>query len=395
MAETFVWLLAVVGLCLLAGWQLHRRSSDASRRRERRPVATTQMPPNSVVDESRLLAVDELRVSEEVHAADRHDADEQEQAEQQRLLAEFEAAQRAQDGTTQSAQDEQAAADAARAEEEQLAAIYAEAQREAERQAEEQRLRDELESARRAEAERAEAERIEAARIEVERIEAERAEAERIEAERIEAERVEAERLERQRIEAERVEQERIAAEAHAEAQRQAEQQQRLRAEFEAAQRAEQEAAQRAWAEQQALAATQAATPPRVLVVDDSKVVRIKTGRLLAQHQIQVAYAVDGVDAVQQLHDAVPDLVITDVEMPGMDGFELTRHIRADARTARLPVIMITAADDRHREHAEAVGVSVLLGKPYGEDALIAHIRHALGHGAALPAQAELQDALA
>jgi PleD family two-component response regulator len=370
MAETFVWLLAVVGLCLLAGWQLHRRSSDASRRRERRPVATTQMPPNSVVDESRLLAVDELRVSEEVHAADRHDADEQEQAEQQRLLAEFEAAQRAQDGTTQSAQDEQAAADAARAEEEQLAAIYAEAQREAERQAEEQRLRDELESARRAEAERAEAERIEAARIE-------------------------AERLERQRIEAERVEQERIAAEAHAEVQRQIEQQQRLRAEFEAAQRAEQEAAQRAWAEQQALAATQAATPPRVLVVDDSKVVRIKTGRLLAQHQIQVAYAVDGVDAVQQLHDAVPDLVITDVEMPGMDGFELTRHIRADARTARLPVIMITAADDRHREHAEAVGVSVLLGKPYGEDALIAHIRHALGHGAALPAQAELQDALA
>jgi PleD family two-component response regulator len=380
MAETFVWLLAVVGLCLLAGWQLHRRSSDASRRRERRPVATTQMPPNSVVDESRLLAVDELRVSEEVHAADRHDADEQEQAEQQRLLAEFEAAQRAQDGTTQSAQDEQAAADAARAEEEQLAAIYAEAQREAERQAEEQRLRDELESARRAEAERAEAERIEAARIE---------------AERAEAERVEAERLERQRIEAERVEQERIAAEAHAEVQRQIEQQQRLRAEFEAAQRAEQEAAQRAWAEQQALAATQAATPPRVLVVDDSKVVRIKTGRLLAQHQIQVAYAVDGVDAVQQLHDAVPDLVITDVEMPGMDGFELTRHIRADARTARLPVIMITAADDRHREHAEAVGVSVLLGKPYGEDALIAHIRHALGHGAALPAQAELQDALA
>lgn len=393
MAEAFVWLLAVAGLCLLAGWQLHRRRSDAPRRRQRQPVATTQMPPNSVVDESRLLAVDELRGAEQGRAADQRAADEQEQAEQQRLLAEFEAAQRAQDGAAPPAPDEQATADAARNEEEQLAAIYAEAQR----QAEEQRLRDEFEAAQRAQAERAEAERAQAARVEAERIEqqrieAERAEAERIESERIEAERFEAERLERQRIEAERIEaqrieQARLAAAAHAEALRQTEQQ-RLHAELEAAQRAELEAAQRAQAEQPAL-------PPRVLVVDDSKVVRIKTGRLLAQHQVQVAYAVDGLDAVQQLRDAVPDLVITDVEMPGMDGFELTRHIRDDARTARLPVIMITAADDRHREHAEAVGVSVLLGKPYAEDALIAHIRQALAQDAALPPQPELQDALA
>ena len=67
-------------------------------------------------------------------------------------------------------------------------------------------------------------------------------------------------------------------------------------------------------------------------------------------------------------------MLITDVEMPGIDGFELTRHIRGNPHTAMLPVIMITAADDRHREHADAAGVSVLLGKPYSEDALIAKL---------------------
>ena len=119
-----------------------------------------------------------------------------------------------------------------------------------------------------------------------------------------------------------------------------------------------------------------------VLVADDSKVVRIKTGRLLAQHHYQVAYASDGLDAVQQMQAQLPDVLITDVEMPGLDGFELTRQLRADPQTAQLPVIMITAADDRHREQADAAGVSVLLGKPYPEDALIAHIRQALGQDA-------------
>jgi CheY-like chemotaxis protein len=112
-----------------------------------------------------------------------------------------------------------------------------------------------------------------------------------------------------------------------------------------------------------------------VLVVDDSKVVRVKTGRLLAQHSYQVAYAVDGQDAAQQLTATRPDLVITDVAMPGMDGFALTQLIRSQAATADLPVIMITGADDRHLTQAEAAGVSVLLGKPYSEAELLAHVR--------------------
>ena len=116
-----------------------------------------------------------------------------------------------------------------------------------------------------------------------------------------------------------------------------------------------------------------------VMVADDSKVVRVKTGRLLAQHRYRVAYAVDGLDAARQMQDCVPDVVITDVEMPGMDGFELTRHVRQNPLTAHIPIIMITAADDKHRDGAQRAGVTVLLGKPYPEDALIEHIRLAMG----------------
>jgi len=135
-----------------------------------------------------------------------------------------------------------------------------------------------------------------------------------------------------------------------------------------------------------ALAAAQSAatlvakTPAQtlVMVADDSKIVRVKTGRLLALHQYRVTFATDGLDAVNQMRTSMPDVVITDVDMPGMDGFELTRHVRKNPLTAHIPVIMITAADDKHRLDADRAGVSVLLGKPYPEDELIAHIRRAM-----------------
>jgi CheY-like chemotaxis protein len=114
------------------------------------------------------------------------------------------------------------------------------------------------------------------------------------------------------------------------------------------------------------------------MVADDSKLVRITTGRLLARHHYQVSYATDGLDAAQQLQATIPDVVITDVEMPGMDGFELTRHVRENPLTAHIPVIMITAADDRHRDDARRAGVSKLLGKPYPEQELIDTIRNAM-----------------
>ena len=119
------------------------------------------------------------------------------------------------------------------------------------------------------------------------------------------------------------------------------------------------------------------------MVADDSKVARIKTGRLLVQHHYRVCYANDGDDAARQIEAERPDLIITDNEMPGMDGFQLTRHVRGNPRTAHIPVIMVTAADDRHRELADASGVSVLMGKPYEDDALIAYIHAAIGQTAA------------
>ncbi len=150
------------------------------------------------------------------------------------------------------------------------------------------------------------------------------------------------------------------------------------------AQPAERRALERPAAEVVKPLAAGAATAPKspentvVMIADDSKVVRIKTGRLLAQHRYKVALATDGVDAAHQIQAKLPDVVIIDVEMPGMDGFQLTRRLRRNPATAHIPIIMITSADDKYRESAKRSGVDVLMGKPYSEDALIGHIRSAM-----------------
>ena len=112
-----------------------------------------------------------------------------------------------------------------------------------------------------------------------------------------------------------------------------------------------------------------------VLLVDDSKMVRVKSSRLLASHGFQVVTAIDGIDALKQLENCCPDLVITDVDMPEMDGFGLVNALRGNPRTQHIPLVMITSAEDRHREEALRVGVGLVMGKPYDEPALIAHIR--------------------
>ena len=112
-----------------------------------------------------------------------------------------------------------------------------------------------------------------------------------------------------------------------------------------------------------------------VMLVDDSRMVRVKSSRLLAAHGFQVVTAVDGIDALKQLENCCPDLVITDVDMPGMDGFGLVNALRGTPRTQHIPLVMITSAEDRHREEALRVGVGLVMGKPYDEPALIAHIR--------------------
>lgn len=114
-----------------------------------------------------------------------------------------------------------------------------------------------------------------------------------------------------------------------------------------------------------------------VMVADDSKVVRVKTSRLLAQFGYRVVLAEDGTQAAQLIEHELPVVLITDVEMPGMDGFELTRHVRAHPRAAGIPIIMITSADDRLKQAAAEAGVTLVLGKPYPEEQLIACIENA------------------
>ncbi|MFH0934190.1 MAG: response regulator, partial [Pseudomonadota bacterium] len=114
---------------------------------------------------------------------------------------------------------------------------------------------------------------------------------------------------------------------------------------------------------------------PVVMVVDDSLTVRKITGRLLARSGYQVVTAKDGLDALEQLGDMLPDVMLLDVEMPRMDGFELTKRLRQDKRTKDLPIIMITSRTaDKHRQFAFELGVNEYMGKPFQEEELLGHI---------------------
>jgi chemosensory pili system protein ChpA (sensor histidine kinase/response regulator) len=109
-----------------------------------------------------------------------------------------------------------------------------------------------------------------------------------------------------------------------------------------------------------------------VMVVDDSLTVRRVTQRLLTREGYQVVLAKDGVDALQHLQSVTPDVMLVDIEMPRMDGFDLTRNIRDDERTRDIPIIMITSRTaSKHRNYAMELGVNEYLGKPYQEDALL------------------------
>jgi chemosensory pili system protein ChpA (sensor histidine kinase/response regulator) len=114
---------------------------------------------------------------------------------------------------------------------------------------------------------------------------------------------------------------------------------------------------------------------PTVMVVDDSLTVRKITSRLLAKEGYQVVTAKDGVDALQHLQEIVPDVMLVDIEMPRMDGFELTKNVRSDPQTAHVPIIMITSRTaEKHRNYALDLGVNAYLGKPFQEDELLGHI---------------------
>ncbi|MCO7522155.1 MULTISPECIES: Hpt domain-containing protein [unclassified Pseudomonas] len=117
--------------------------------------------------------------------------------------------------------------------------------------------------------------------------------------------------------------------------------------------------------------------PLLVMVVDDSVTVRKVTSRLLERHGMSVLTAKDGVDAMALLEEHRPDVLLLDIEMPRMDGFEVATRIRRDERLKQLPIIMITSrTGQKHRDRAMAIGVNEYLGKPYQESLLLQSIAH-------------------
>jgi chemosensory pili system protein ChpA (sensor histidine kinase/response regulator) len=111
---------------------------------------------------------------------------------------------------------------------------------------------------------------------------------------------------------------------------------------------------------------------PLVMVVDDSLTVRKITSRFLEREGFRVLTAKDGVDAIEKLLEITPDVILSDIEMPRMDGFDFLRNLRSDPRLRDIPVVMITSRlADKHRAYAEELGASHYLGKPYQEEELL------------------------
>ena len=115
--------------------------------------------------------------------------------------------------------------------------------------------------------------------------------------------------------------------------------------------------------------------PICVMVVDDSVTVRKVTSRLLERQGMDVILAKDGVEAVAMLQERRPDIMLLDIEMPRMDGFEVARQIRHDERLANLPIVIISSrTGSKHQERAAELGVNRFLGKPFQENELLATI---------------------
>jgi len=127
------------------------------------------------------------------------------------------------------------------------------------------------------------------------------------------------------------------------------------------------------------LAATARLNTRRILVVDDSLSVRKGLIQLFQDAAYEVKGAGDGMEATRVIESFQPHLVCTDMEMPNMNGLELTQHLRMNESTRHLPVIMITSRSmDKHREQAMQAGVNIYVTKPYTETALLQHVHDAL-----------------
>lgn len=136
-----------------------------------------------------------------------------------------------------------------------------------------------------------------------------------------------------------------------------------------------------------AVTAVEEKTASVVMVVDDSLTMRKVLSRLLEREGHKVLVAKDGMDALQLLQEIQPDIILSDIEMPRMDGFEFSRNVRADAKTADIPIVIISSRTaDKHRKLAEEIGVNAYLGKPVQDEELIAQVSQLLGRSLATSA---------
>ena len=118
---------------------------------------------------------------------------------------------------------------------------------------------------------------------------------------------------------------------------------------------------------------------PLAMVVDDSITVRRVMERFLDRNGMRVVTAKDGIDAISVLQDEKPDIILLDIEMPNMDGYEFATHVRNDERVSDVPIIMITSrVGDKHRARAIEIGVDDYLGKPYQDSQLLEAITRLL-----------------
>ena len=124
--------------------------------------------------------------------------------------------------------------------------------------------------------------------------------------------------------------------------------------------------------QQKANKSVKQAHKPVVLIVDDSVTVRKVTSRLLERNGYEAQVATDGIDALEKLQEILPEVIVLDIEMPRMDGFEVANHIRHNPRLQHIPIVMITSrTGEKHRERAFGIGVNEYMGKPFQEQMLL------------------------
>ena len=124
--------------------------------------------------------------------------------------------------------------------------------------------------------------------------------------------------------------------------------------------------------QQKANKSVKQAHKPVVLIVDDSVTVRKVTSRLLERNGYEAQVATDGIDALEKLQEMLPEVIVLDIEMPRMDGFEVANHIRHNPRLQHIPIVMITSrTGEKHRERAFGIGVNEYMGKPFQEQMLL------------------------